>query len=144
MSRLGLWVERLSRTTWIFTRWMSGDDMVHEVQKLDAPSPFVVLADDCPAGEIECREERRRSMPFVVVRLSRHGAPVRKFQVTLRAFERLDRGLFVDRQYDGVLGRGHVEADDLGRLGHEVGIVAHAPRLAARNIDFLGAKKPPD
>jgi len=127
-----------------FTRWMSGDDMVHEVQKLDAPSPFVVLADDCPAGEIECREERRRSMPFVVVRLPGHGAPVRKFQVTLRAFERLDRGLFVDRQYDGVLGRGHVEADDLGRLRHEVGIVAHAPRLAARNIDFPGAKKPPD
>src|SRR5664279_2812104 len=82
-----------------FTRWMSGDDMVHEVQKLDAPSPFIVLADDCPAGEIECREERRRSMPFVVVRLPRHGAPVRKFQVTLRAFERLDRGLFSRSSY---------------------------------------------
>jgi len=42
-----------------FSRRMSSDDMVHEVQELDAPSPFVVFADDCPAGEIEHRAALR-------------------------------------------------------------------------------------
>ena len=53
-----------------FALRMRGDDMVHEVQELDPPAPFVVPSDDLAAGEIERREERRRAMPFVIVRLA--------------------------------------------------------------------------
>jgi hypothetical protein len=42
----------------------------------------------------------------------------------LRALERLDGRLFVDGEHDGVVGRGHIEPDNLGRLGREFGIVA--------------------
>src|SRR5208337_67835 len=64
--------------------------------------------------------------------------------VALRAFERLDRRLFVDRQNDGAIWRSHVETDDLGGLGHEVGIVALAPGFAAGKIDLLRTQKAPD
>jgi hypothetical protein len=58
----------------------------------------------------------------------------------LRAFERLNGRLFVDREHDGVVGRGHVELDDLGRLGRKLRVVADAPRLAAREIDLVRAQ----
>jgi len=109
MSRLGLWVERLSSTTWISRVRMVGDDLVHQIEEFDAPAAFVMASDDFPACKIERREQRRRSMPLVVVRLAGHGAPVRQFKVALRAFERLNRGLFVDRQNDGSIRRRHVE-----------------------------------
>jgi dimethylglycine dehydrogenase len=40
-------------------------------------------------------------------------------RTALGAFERLNGRLFVDREHDGVVGRGHVEPDDLGRLGRK-------------------------
>jgi hypothetical protein len=66
-------------------------------------------------------------MALVVVRLAGHGAPVRQFEIALRGFERLDRGLFIDRQNYGAVWWSHIEADDFGGLAHEVGVVALAP-----------------
>ena len=42
------------------------------------------------------------------------------------------------------LRRRHVETDDLGGFRHEVRIGALAPGFAARQVDLLGAQKPPD
>lgn len=127
-----------------FALRMRGDDMVHEVQELDPPAPLVVPSDDLAAGEIERREERRRAMPFVIVRLAGHGAPTGQLQIPLRAFKRLYRGLFIDGKHNGVVRRRHVEADDVGRLRGKVRIVADAPRLAAAKIDLLGSQETPD
>jgi len=62
----------------------------------------------------------------------------------LRALERLDVRLLVDREHQRALRRIKVEADDLGRLGDEVGIVADTPRLAAVEVDLLGPQEAPD
>lgn len=110
-----------------FVAGIIGDDLVHEVEEFDTSSPLVKASDDLAAREFERREQRRCSMPLIVVRLAGHGAPVRQFQIALRAFERLDRRLLVNRQNNGAVRRSHVEADDFGGLGHEVGIVALAP-----------------
>ena len=40
----------------------------------------------------------------------------------LAAVERLNLRLLIDAQHDGMLGRGHIEADDIADLGDEVGI----------------------
>src|ERR1019366_7705437 len=40
--------------------------------------------------------------------------------------------------------RSHVETDDLGGLGHEVGIIALAPGFAAGKINLLRTQKAPD
>jgi len=52
--------------------------------------------------------------------------------------------LLVDRQHQRLVGRGEVEPDDLGRLGGERGVLARAPRLAARQVDLLGPQEAPD
>ena len=83
-------------------------------------------------------------MPFIIVRLASEGTPVRQFEIALRSLQSLDRRLFVDREHDRVLGRGHIEADDLGRFRHELRIVALTPGFTARKVDLLGAKEPPD
>jgi hypothetical protein len=43
-----------------FALRMGGDDLVHEVEELDAPASLVVTADDFAAGKIEGGEQRRR------------------------------------------------------------------------------------
>ncbi len=118
--------------------------MFHEVKKLDATTALVMFADDLATLEIERCKQRRRSMPFVIMRLADQGASVRQLQIALRALECLDRRFFVHSEHDGVLGWRHVEADDLRGLGRELGVVADAPRLAARKVDLVLAQKAPD
>jgi hypothetical protein len=60
-----------------------------------------------------------------------------KSRNSLRPLQRLDRGLFVDADDDGVLGRRHVERDHVGSLGDELGIVALAPGFAPGKVDLL-------
>src|SRR4029077_12186754 len=59
-------------------------------------------------------------------------------QVALHPLQRLDRGLFVDADDDRVLGRRHVEPDD---LGGKFWVVALAPRFAPVEIDLLARRK---
>src|SRR5512137_2451832 len=88
---------------------IGGDDLVHEVKELDATAALVMFADDLATLEIERREKRRRSMPFVIVRLTHQGTSVRQLQITLRAPPRLDLWFFLHGEHDGVLGWRHVE-----------------------------------
>lgn len=58
--------------------------------------------------------------------------PQQQWQV--RAFQRLDRGLFVDAEHDRVLGRIQVEADDIFDLGRAFWVLADlviAPTIEA-------------
>lgn len=60
-------------------------------------------------------------MAHVVVRATLH-LPARHRQQRLRAVERLDLTLFIDADDHCVLGRTHVQPDDVAHLLDDVGI----------------------
>ncbi len=55
--------------------------------------------------------------------------------VTVEAFRQIKDG-----EHDGVVRRGQVEPDDVGRLGGEFGTVADAPGLVSREVDLVRAQ----
>src|SRR6516164_4061755 len=81
-------------------------------------------------------------MPLVMVGFTRERSSVGGLEVALRTLERLDRGLLVNAHHDRILGWGHVEPNDIGGLGCEIGIVALAPAFAPGQIDLLLAQEP--
>ena len=121
-----------------------GDDVVHEVEELDAPPALLVRGRHLAGGHFEGGKQRRGAVSLVIVTMSGQRPPVRKLQIALGALQRLDRGLFVDADDDRVLGRCHVEPDHIGGLGDELGIVALAPGLAPGEVDLLPAQEAPD
>ena len=123
---------------------IGGHHAVHEVEELTAAPPFVVSGLNLAAGDVESGKQRRRAVSLIGVAMADQGAPVRQLQIALGALQRLDARLLVDRQHDGVLRRVQVEADDLGRLGDELGIVALAPGFTAGQVDLLPAQEAPD
>jgi hypothetical protein len=76
-------------------------------------------------------------MTFVVVALAAQGPPVGQFEIALRSLQRPDRGLLIDAQDNRFVGRGGLEADDIGCLGRERRIVALASGFKSRKIDLL-------
>src|ERR1700736_5838669 len=100
--------------------------------------------DDLSGGDFECCKQRRRSMPLVVVALARQGTPIGQLEITLRPLQRLDRGLFVNAEHNGLLGRGDIETNNVGGFGRKVRVVALAPGLASLKIDLVAAKESPD
>ena len=94
-------------------------------------------------GDIECRKQRRRAVPFVVVALAGQGAPVGQFQIALRPLQRLDRWLLIDAQHNGPLGRSDVEPDKNLRLTfQEKRVLAQLylqTKRAARSRPSVGA-----
>ena len=109
---------------------MSGDDVVHEVEELDAPPALLVRGRHLAGGHLEGGEQGRGAVALVVVAVAGQRPAVRQLQIALRPLQRLDRRLLVDTDDDGVLGRRHVEPDHIGGLGGELGIVALAPGFA--------------
>ena len=75
-------------------------------------------------------------MALVIMAVATQGASVGQLQIALRPLQRLDRGLLVDTEHNRLVGRCHVEANDVGRLSGELRIVALAPGLAAVEIDL--------
>ncbi len=105
---------------------------------------FLCAACDLAGRHLERGEQGRRAVPLVVVAVSGQRASVRQLQIALGALQRLDRRLLVDTDDDRIVGRRHVEADHIGSLGGELGVVALAPALAAAEIDLLLAQGSPD
>jgi hypothetical protein len=89
-------------------------------------------------------EQGAVAAPAVFVRLAGQRPTVRQLEVALGALERLDRRLLIDREHDRVLGRCQVQADDVGRLGRELGVGRETPGLAPGEVDPLAAQEPPD
>jgi hypothetical protein len=48
-------------------RGHGGIDSFHELKELVVAVPAVTLADYLASGDIQCREQRRRAVPFVIV-----------------------------------------------------------------------------
>lgn len=124
--------------------WIGGNDPVHEIEEVGAPAAGLVNGADLAGGDLESGEQGCRSMTFVVVALAAQGPPVGQFEIALRSLQRLDRGLLIDAQDNRFVGRGDVEADDIGCLGSERRIVALAPGFTSRKIDLLRTQEAPD
>ena len=130
--------------TWMAVSGVCGDDVVHEVEELDAPPALLVRGRHLAGGHLEGGKQRRGAVSLVIVTMSGQRPPVRKLQIALGALQRLDRGFFVNADDDRVLGRCQVEPDHIGGLGDELGIVALAPGLAPGEVDLLPAQEAPD
>src|SRR6266851_10037517 len=100
--------------------------------------------DDLSGGDFKRRKQRCRAMPLVVVALARQGAAIGQLQIALRSLQSLDRRLFVHAEHDGLLGRGDIEANNIGGFGRKVRVVALTPGLANREVNLVAAQETPD
>src|SRR6516225_10887371 len=106
----------------------SGLDFVEELAELCGTVTGIACADDLARRNVERREERGRAMARVVV-AAPCGLTGAHRQHWLAAVERLDLGLLVHTQDNGMLGRGDVEADHIAHLGHEIRVGRELERL---------------
>ena len=81
-----------------------------------------VAADHRAVEHVERGEQRRRAVPFVVVRHG-SGAAFLERQAGLGAVERLNLALFVDRQDDGVRWRIDIEPNHIAQFVDEMRVV---------------------
>ena len=108
-------------------------DGIEEADELLVAMPSHAAPDHGSIEEVERGEQRGRAVALVVMG-HRPAFSGLERQARLRAVERLDLALLVDRDDDRVLGRVHVEADDVLDLLDELRIVgalegANAVRL---------------
>src|SRR6185437_6788360 len=82
--------------------WDSSVDLFEEVQELGRPVTLVTFADD--ESDIECGEQRSRTVPHVAVRAT-FGYTRHHRQDRLLAIECLDLALLIDAEDDGAVGR---------------------------------------
>src|SRR4029077_9198397 len=95
-------------------------DLVEETDEFLVSVASHTLADDATLQHVERGEQRRRAVPLVIVR-HRPAAALLHWQSGLGAVERLDLGFLVDRQYQPVLRRIDIEADDTRALAANFG-----------------------
>src|SRR5665213_1308391 len=124
--------------------WIGGNDAVHELKELDATAALLMRGGHRPSGDFECGKQRRSAVPLIVVALAGQGAAVRQLQIALRPLQRLDGGLFIDTDDNGILRRGAIEANKPRSFGGKFRVVALAPRLSSGQVDLLSPKKTPD
>ena len=97
-------------------------DGLEEANELLVAMPSHAASDHGSVEDIERGEQRGRAVALVVMG-HRPAFSGLERQARLRAVERLDLALLVDRDDHRVLGRVHVEADDVLDLLGELGIV---------------------
>ena len=123
---------------------VGSDDVVHEVEELDAPTALIVRGRHLAGGHLEGGEQRRGAVALVFVAMAGQRPAVRQLQIALRPLQRLDRGLLVDADDDRVLGRRQVEPDDSAALAANSGSLLSHQDLRPGKIDLLGAQEAPD
>ena len=75
-----------------------GDEAVHKMQKFDPPAAAVVTALDQSGGDLKGGEQRRGAVAFVIVAEPGQRFAIGQLQPALGPLQRLDVGLFIDRQ----------------------------------------------
>ena len=109
----------------------------------DNAATGMIAADDGAIEDVEGSEQRGGSVTRVVVRsLFRRARS--KLQERLRAFQGLNLGLFVDAQHDGVVGRVHIEPDNVPNFRGELRIVAELERLHPIRLQLVLRPDPLD
>src|SRR6202022_2371534 len=62
----------------------------------------------------------------------------------MRSLQSLDRWLFVHAQHNGLVGRGDIEANDIGGFGRKAWVIALTPGLAGHEVNLGAAQETPD
>lgn len=117
-----------------------GLDLVQEADELLMPVALHVAADHRAVQHVQRGEQRRRAVSDVVMG-HRPGPAFLDGKPRLGAVKRLYLALFVDRQHDGMGGRIDIEADDIGELLDEPGVVRELEGLHPMRREAVG---PPD
>src|SRR4029077_17921706 len=111
---------------------LGGHDIGKKVDKLGAGMALSGLAEDFSASGIEGRVKGKGSVAVILETVSL-GPAWRKRQNRIQAVEGLDRGLFIYAKDSGMIRRVQIEADNIGGLLLEVGILAqHVTAQAVR------------
>ncbi len=118
----------------------SGLDLVQELAELCGTVPSVALANNPSGRNVEGGEQRCGAVPFAVMASSSRLTGTHR-QHRLTAVQRLDLGLLVYTQNDGVCRRRDVKADDVAHLGDEVRIGGELECLQPVRLEPEG---PPD
>jgi hypothetical protein len=92
-----------------------------------------------PGSDVEGGKEGGSAMVNVVMGDTFHVAQSHR-QDWLRAIERLNLGLLIDREYDGVIRRIQVKTHDIAYLFHEEGIAGQLEVLRAVGLDGKRSK----
>ncbi|OQC72301.1 MAG: hypothetical protein BWX44_01756 [Spirochaetes bacterium ADurb.Bin001] len=116
-----------------------GHHLVHELEELFSPLQLRDGGLDLAGGDGEGGKEVEGSMAFVRALVGADDRAVVRFHVTGLSFQRLDAGLFIDRDHQRLLRRVEIEPDDIGRFGGELLVGAHAPRALPLQADALAA-----
>jgi len=96
-----------------------GIDGVEEADELLMTMALHASTEDLALKDIEGGKQGRDAMTLVVVGHGAGAAPLHR-QSRLRAVERLNLALFIDREHHGMIGRIDVEADNLPEFAGEL------------------------
>jgi hypothetical protein len=98
--------------------------------------PRETAAQDLPARDLQSSEQTRRAVPLIVVRHPRRQARSQR-KDRLSSVQRLNLGLLVDTDHQGLFRRVEVEPDDVGQLLFEGGIVAELEARGAVRLQLV-------
>ena len=121
--------------------WHRPLDGAQKAQELLVPVTLHAAADHGALEHVERGEQGGGAVALVVVG-QRAGLAWLDRQTRLGAIERLDLGLLVDRKHDRMLGRGHIEADDVLELGRELRITRALEGAQAMRLQVVRRPDP--
>jgi hypothetical protein len=103
-----------------------------KVDELRAGMALGGFAQDFSTADVQGRIQRKGAVAVILKAMSL-GSPGRKGQDGIEAIEGLDSALFIDAKDRSVSRRVQIQADNVGRLLFEVGIIAqHVPAQSVR------------
>ena len=107
----------------LLPRGAQGYDLLQKGDELTAGMAGGGFAVDATGGGIERRIQGERAVPVVLEAVA-FGASRRERQHGIETVQGLNGGLLINAEHGGVLRRAQIEAEDVGRFGFELGIVA--------------------
>lgn len=99
-------------------------ELLEELEPFLMPVARLALRDDLPSGDVQGGEERRGSMPDIVVG-QRARSTLLEGSARLRPIQRLHLTLFIAAEHDGMLWCGQVKADDILQLFGKERVIGH-------------------
>jgi hypothetical protein len=111
-----------------------GIDVLQKLDPLLVSMPRHTGVNHNAFRHVECCEQRRGAMAFVIMRHRPQAARVNG-QSFLRSIQGLNLTLFIDAEHDRVLGWIQVQADHVDQLLGEVRIVGDLERLQAMRLE---------